>query len=296
MATEAPLARALCAYLDPASAERAGAPAALEPALARLVEDGRAAWPQVAAEPGATDEGFIRHLAERLPQGAPLLEALAAIHAADLYLAWACARGSALAVSEFDRQLMPQVGGFVARVATDRAFVDELRQTLRQKLFVGGGSPPKIAAYSGCGPLGGWLRVVAVRSALNLRRDLDPPREQAEDLLPAAGDDPEIELLKREHRAEVQAALDGALSGLPAEDRAALKLHHVDGLTLDQLTVVYRESRSSLGRRMAAIRREVLIQTRRRLVARLGLRTDELESLLRIVRSQLRITISGALK
>jgi RNA polymerase sigma-70 factor (ECF subfamily) len=292
MTVDTPLASALLEPLSPASAAQAGDPGALEQALAALVEGARAAWPAL-AEPPATDADFVRHLAARLTPDAAPLAALGHLHAADLYLAWACRRGRPAAIAEFERRFMPEVAGFVARVATDPSFVDELRQQLRQKLFLG--ASPKIESYSGGGPLGGWLRVVAVRSALNLRRDQGETRE-VDDLLPATGDDPEMEFLKREHRAEVQAALDEALGELPPEDRAALKLHHVDGLTLDQLTVVYRESRSAMGRRMIAIRRAVLLATRRRLVDRLGLRSDELESLIRVVRSQLRITIGSALK
>ncbi|MFP2932660.1 transcriptional regulator, partial [Pyxidicoccus sp. 3LG] len=61
----------------------------LEDVLASLYAAGRQAWPEVPL----AEEDFLRHLAERLPPGDDVAGALAAVHAADLYLACACARG-----------------------------------------------------------------------------------------------------------------------------------------------------------------------------------------------------------
>ena len=46
-----------------------------------------------------------------------------------------------------------------------------MRQRLRERLFVGSdGEPARLASYSGRGPLGTWVRIAAIRLALNLRR------------------------------------------------------------------------------------------------------------------------------
>ena len=52
----------------------------------------------------------------------------------------------------------------MARIDSSSQFVDEVKQGLRERLLVG--PPPRIAEYSGSGPLGGWLRVVSVRLAI----------------------------------------------------------------------------------------------------------------------------------
>ena len=50
--------------------------------------------------------------------------------------------------------------------------VDDVKQELREKLLVASGALPRIADYLGEGPLTGWVRVSATRTALNLlRRD-----------------------------------------------------------------------------------------------------------------------------
>jgi hypothetical protein len=70
---------------------------------------------------------------------------------------------------------------------------DELRQNVRERLFLGTpDAPPRIASYSGEGDLRHWVRVVAMRAALNLTRG--PERvfsdEQALGRLPDVADDP----------------------------------------------------------------------------------------------------------
>ena len=58
----------------------------------------------------------------------------------------------------------------LTRLGREPMFVDEVRQVLRTKLLVGDGAPPKIADYSGRGPLDGWVRAAAVRAAIDLKR------------------------------------------------------------------------------------------------------------------------------
>src|SRR4051812_26013639 len=116
----------------------------------------------------------------------------------DLTLAAACAAGDASALAAFERDFLPQVPGYLTRLAKQPAFIDEVQQLLREKLFVA----KKILEYSGQGPLGAWLRVVTVRLALDLLRargqrmetPLDPDRFAE----PLTGS-PELELLKSRH-------------------------------------------------------------------------------------------------
>src|SRR5947209_904462 len=60
---------------------------------------------------------------------------------------------------------------WVARVGREPSFVEEVRQTVREKLLVAAAdAPPRIVEYTGRGALAAWLRIIAVRAALNLRR------------------------------------------------------------------------------------------------------------------------------
>src|SRR6185369_4971546 len=113
------------------------------------------------------DEAFVAHVSERLADEADS----STLHVADLFLACACALGDARALALFEDRLMTQVPTHVARIDRSPAFADEVKAQLRDKLFVArDGAPPKIAHYSGRGPLGGWLRVTAIRTAQNLLR------------------------------------------------------------------------------------------------------------------------------
>src|SRR5581483_4498624 len=98
----------------------------------------------------------------------------AAVAGSDLYLACACARGVPAALAALDRAVLLRVPAFICRVSTDAAFADEVRQQLRERLLVAPpGGAPKIAEYGGAGALHAWVRVAALRTALNLRRNRD---------------------------------------------------------------------------------------------------------------------------
>ena len=92
---------------------------------------------------------------------------------ADLYPACACARGDADAIAAFDRDYMREVDIALARMRVGPPRLSDVKQLVRQRLFVGGGtagaptSPGKIAEYGGRGDLRRWVRSVAVRTCLN---------------------------------------------------------------------------------------------------------------------------------
>src|SRR5258708_5741051 len=132
-----------------------------------IVARARTRWPDIALEP----EILGAELATRVGSEADPAAALAALHGEDLYLACACARGVPAALAVFERQLMVLVPDFVARIDGVRPFVDEIQQQLRERLLVGAPTQSaRIARYTGRGALGGWLRVAAVRTAIDMLR------------------------------------------------------------------------------------------------------------------------------
>jgi RNA polymerase sigma-70 factor (ECF subfamily) len=74
---------------------------ALEAVLARA----RAAWPSADAPAAA----FRAHLEERFPGSAPLVERLAGVRVDELWLAFACGRGSDGALSRLTTEWQVQV-------------------------------------------------------------------------------------------------------------------------------------------------------------------------------------------
>lgn len=261
----------------------------LEAALAKLVRDARAAWPEVNMEAGA----FLRYVAERLPSTGEAHEVLAGLRAADVFLAFACVRGDARALEALDAHVLSQAGAWLPR--EEPALVDELRQRLRQRLLLAvGGTPPKLASYSGRGPLGQWVRAVALRLHIDERRAA--PRELPLEAAPAAleerlGTDAELAFIRERHQEDFRVAFRAALGRLEARERNLLRLHHVHGLSMDAVSATYQAPRSTVARWIARARERLLALTRDELTARLKLGPDELDSLLRLVCSQLDVSL-----
>jgi RNA polymerase sigma-70 factor (ECF subfamily) len=251
-------------------------------------EAGRRAWPDVAVDLGR----FTAHCAAR-PEAA--LDA----HAADLYLACACTHHLPRAAEAFMRRFLDGIARALSSFRRGPDFADEVRQLLAVKLLVGhDGAAPRIADYSGHGPLEGWVRVAATRTALDLVRrgspvvDSDDPEDR---LIDRAAAEPEIALLKERYRQVFRTVFAEALRDLPKAERALLRLHHVEGLSLPELAALFRTSRTSTVRRLADAKRALLGTCVARLKARLQLDSGEVDSLLGLMWSQLDLSVARML-
>ncbi|WP_224244051.1 sigma-70 family RNA polymerase sigma factor [Hyalangium gracile] len=257
------------------------------PALEALAAHAQAVFPDF----NVGREAFLRFLAER-PEGHS--------HSAELYLAFACVQGDAAALEEFERRLEGLVGAAITHLRPSRAFVDEVRQRLRQKLLLAQpGSPPKLLEYGGRGSLTQWLRAVALREALNqlARQQARPAPDSLEAIaeMRAPGPDPELALLKRRYAPEFKASLEAALRDLPPRERNFLRLFFIEGLTVEQIARMDGTHKSTVSRRMASARESVLAEMRRQLQERLELSMSELDSLMGQLRSQLDLSLARAL-
>ena len=103
--------------------------------------------------------------------------------------------------------------------------------------------------------------------------------------------DPEISLLRERYREQVHAALREAIAQLPERQRNVLRQYYIDGLTIDQLAALYRVDRATTARWVVASRSAVLAGVRTELTAALGASTEEIDSILRLVRSQLELSL-----
>jgi RNA polymerase sigma-70 factor, ECF subfamily len=184
------------------------------------------------------------------------------------------------------------------RIDPSPAFLDEVRQQLRVHLFVH--AQPKIAEYSGRGALAAWVRVVALRTAQMMkravRRELSPAdgNDPADDKL--ASGDPELDLIKGRYQREFNDAAAAAVSGLSARDRTVLRLHVFERLNIDKIGTLYGVHRATVADWIAAARRSVLDETRRRLATQLRLEGSEIDSLMGLLRSRLDVHLSQLLE
>jgi RNA polymerase sigma-70 factor (ECF subfamily) len=257
-------------------------PADLGERMESLWLAGRAAW-----NVEVPREAFAAHLAERWPPELPLDEYLALAAATDLYLACGCLAGVDAAVAAFDGRFVAGVRRYLRSLSLSEAQLDDLRQHLREVLLAGAS---RLAQYSGRGSLEGWFRVLALREAINLvhreRRRVDNPPDR-----PAA--DPVDDLAKTKYRAAFNAALREAISTLAAEERNLLRLHYLEGLTMQELAGFFGVHRTTIVRRVAEARSSVSDGMARRLRAALGLAETEFESLMKVMASQLDVSMSA---
>ncbi|CAN5925528.1 hypothetical protein BH11MYX4_BH11MYX4_40400 [soil metagenome] len=213
-------------------------------------------------------------------------------HVADAALAFACAEQSPAALGEFERRYGREFAGALSRLSLGRAEIDEVAQTVRERLFVARpGVPPKILDYAGRGALAAWLRAVIVRAGIDLRRSRakDPDRPgEVEPLLDltAATADPELERLRQRYQQPFREAFRDALRALPQDERNALRLNIAEGLNIEQIGQLYGVHRATVARWIARAREGIADNTRRLLAERLGLPAVEIESLVRLCQSQ----------
>jgi RNA polymerase sigma-70 factor (ECF subfamily) len=255
-----------------------------------LWHSARAAWPALDLDARV----FGEHLARHRAAGESVTEWLNRVHAGDLYLACACAHQVRGAVEAFDAAFVSKVPGFLRRTRLSGS-VDDVVQAVRERLFVPRpGLPARIADYSGRGALESWLRVLTLRTAINMGQRRQETPNDSEPFAPSQ--DPELDFIKDRYRGAFKDALLAALRQLPAEQQTLLRLHFVEGATLDELARLYQLHRATIARRLATAREAVVDDVRARVNQALKLAPDEFDSFMRLVRSQIDITITGLLK
>jgi len=260
--------------------------------LDRLWSAGHAAWPGIVVPLPV----FVCHVAERVPPDADIEHALENLHAADLYLACACVQRTAGAVERFERQYAESIAAALRRIDGAASFIDEARQLLRHRLFVAeGDAPPRIATYSGRGPLASWVVVAAQRIGLNLARGQRPQDSNVDGAIAAAlpaGIDPELDYLRTRYRNEFRVAFQTAIARLTQRERMVLRLHLVRGLPHEQIASSYNVNASTVSRWITKAKSTLLTEVQRDLRERLHVGTTEFHSLAALVGSKLDLSLA----
>lgn len=246
------------------------------PGVRAAFERGRSAWPGVRA----TLADYAAWLATAAVEDQDLES-----RAEELFLAWACSMGDEEAHRLFETKFLGQVGGYVHRFHLAPHLLDEVRQRVRLKQLFG--ARPGIALYRGRGPLGAWVRATAVRVAFDVAAEagrvvVDRDAE-LEDVWRAFDDGPEALTLKAAYRDQLVGALQESLQALGARDKTLLRMHVVDGLTIDVMGRIYKVHRATVARWLVAIRQRIFDDLRSRAALRWGTSSGDLRSLVRIL-------------
>ncbi len=285
--TAHPLSRAfMVAHGTPPREASNDDPTPLEDLLRSALESARGKWPSVALGDGA----FIAFLASKAPTYEALVPFLRRLHTGDLYLACAAGRGDPQAIGAIEREHVLPLRAAMARQNFTESLIDDVQQAARERLFV---TDRKISTYDGRGTLRGWLRVVFMRDALHATRKADLEARPADDIadFPTSNDDPEMAYLKELYRKEFAEAFALALGDLSHRQRNVLRQHTVFGVTIDGLAVMYRVHRATAARWLDGAREALLAGTRRELTARLNLSAENLDSIMRLIESQIDISV-----
>lgn len=265
-----------------------------EASVQALVTAGRAAWPTLAVPASA----FQRRLERHLDGSDDRAEALARVRPDDFYLACACAEGDTQAIRCFEQRFGKIIDRAVSKFAKSEDKKDELRQLLRERLFVAPpGGEPRIASYTGQGFLENWVRVAATRAFLNAQRGkkIEPGDDDAAFEAMTDGRDLELGFLKAHYREAFKGAFAKAIARLEPSDRLVLRLTVLRGMSCDDLAGTLGVHRATAARRAARARQLLMDTTREELASALKLGNRELTSILHLVESNLNLSLSRLL-
>ncbi len=240
------------------------------------------AWP-----PGWIDaDAFTKWLAER-PEASPDLTD-------DLYLACACVAGVPPAIAAFEERYFGEIERALGRMRPKDLAADELRQRMREKLFVGDGvRPPALRSFSGRGNLTAWFRATVARAVLDhLGAAKEVPAEDALfDALVSGEDGAETSHLRAVYRRELRESFGEAAERLTHGERNLLRYAFVDGLGVAELATIYKIHRATAGRRLDDARAAFGNHLRAVMTERLKVSETELLSIVRLVLSSVDLTI-----
>lgn len=264
----------------------------MEAALVAYLEAARAAWPNVDIE----TEDMVRYVASRTARG----KLPVPTHAGDMLLAYGCALSVPTAIEAFYHHYGVVIARVLSRRRASEDVVDDTVQAVYERLLVGsGGNPPEIADYKGAGPLRAWVSTVTARTLLMMRRSKGRRREQPSDsgLFGALATklDPELLYARERYRKDIESAISSVLGRLGDRERALLRLHLAERMSIDKLASVYKVNRATAARWLASARETVVAGTRNELRARLRLNDRDYDSMVAMVQSDFELSVARLL-
>jgi len=268
-----------------------GPPAVLARTLGELCARGRAGHADLDLDEGA----FVAHLARC---GASVADDPSALHVQDLYLAAACLAGNEVAVARLRELGRSVIVSYLRRISNVGTILEDVEQRLWEAVLVGTPEGPKLAKYSGRGPLGSWIGVSAQRIALMvLRRERAEARARHEVAAQetAAQNDPEMETIKLRYRNQFQMAVGAAVTVLNDREKTIYRMHLVDGVTLEGIGKIYGVHHSTVLRWLSTARKRVVDEAKRQLRNELAMSSNEFESIARLLMSAVDLDISSVL-
>jgi RNA polymerase sigma-70 factor, ECF subfamily len=260
--------------------------------LTALIDRARSEVPGVELDP----LGFVAHVAERVTFDSHGRPALRSLYAGDLWIAYGCVHSHGGALAAFEQRFAPEIKKALTR-SFERALAVDAELKLRERLLlVADDDTPRLASYAGRGALGGWLRAAAVRMAVDLMRSRRELPADPATFGNAAASDPLLAALKERYREEFRGAFADAAARLTARERTLLRYRFVDDLSIDEIGVLYNVHRATIARWIASTRENLFELTRAALMSRLSITDSDVDSVLRLIDSQLDVSIEAVMR
>lgn len=197
------------------------------------------------------------------------------MQADDLCLIIACERGDESAWNDLVERFTATVRSAARSASKNEDAAEDLAQSIWAELYglrtrKDGMPASKLAYYSGCGSLAGWLRAVVAQLAVDVFRkqsrlvqteedtDLERLARVAEGGVLVAGiPSPEESISNRLTQTDMQEALNQSVQELPAEDRLLVKLYYFDNLRLREAGAVLGVHEATASRRLTRIQTDL---------------------------------------
>lgn len=177
-------------------------------------------------------------------------------HAAELYLTAACRLRCPVALQMLNEQYIARLELALKNVVRDAWVVGDILQDVRTRLLVGPSS--KIACYRGCGPLGSWIRTIAINIARDHVRATGSRRRREQRLCrlwdSASGGSIEDNvgacIVRRGRAGACVEAVRLAFQSLEPGERHLLRDYFFLGLSIDTLGPHHGVNRATIARRI----------------------------------------------
>jgi RNA polymerase sigma-70 factor, ECF subfamily len=287
------LAAIFCAAMPESQASR------LESGLGSAIKDafvrGCAAFSTLRVD----EESFTRHLAHALARRSDSAT-LVKLAIEDLYLVCACMTDVPGAAKLLVSRHEPGIKRTVERVVGKGNGEEIIQQILSDLLLGSDGSPPELTQYAGRAPLVRWLDVVAQRAAqrwqVTERLHARIAGLAAVEPSPSGQTPIDTALFREQYGSDFQRALQEALKRVPKENRAILRLHLVNNVSVEKIGKMLGVSQPTASRRLARARECVLRDMTRVLKERLKISSREIQSLAGLLGDRLDFSIARLLK
>jgi RNA polymerase sigma-70 factor, ECF subfamily len=249
---------------------------------------GREAWPALA---------LSRDRFDNLCREAGIVEDALRARPEDVFLAFAAREGDPTAIKAIDDKFVARLESKIRRFGTPPHAIPDALQAIRERLFAG--PVPRIRSYNASIPLERWIRIVGVRAAIDLgrtERALLRSESASRRLVISETTDAAALLARVEYKARFESALRQELSSLPPRDKTVLRLHLIEGISIEKVAQRYGVNRVTVARWVWNASEVILAGLRRRFKEDHGIVPQDFDSLVTVMRSQLSIDLGDLLK